>query len=108
MEIEVDEITLDMDILVPCGLMINELLSNALKYAFPEGREGTIRVQMRREGTTLVLTVSDNGVGLPADVDVTAPRTLGLRIVNTLVSQLHGALVVGSGPGASFTLTFPA
>jgi two-component sensor histidine kinase len=107
MVIDVDEITLDMDALVPCGLMINELLSNALKYGFPGEREGTIKVQMRREGTSLVLTVSDNGVGLPADVDIAAPRTLGLRIVNTLVSQLHGALVVGSGPGASFTLTFP-
>lgn len=51
--------------------------------------------------------MSDDGVGLPAEVDVSAPRTLGLRIVNTLVSQLHGALTVGQGPGASFTLHFP-
>jgi two-component sensor histidine kinase len=55
----------------------------------------------------LVLTVSDNGIGLPASVDVGAPSSLGLRIVNTLVSQLHGTLVVGPGPGASFTITFP-
>ncbi|MGO9307784.1 MAG: histidine kinase dimerization/phosphoacceptor domain -containing protein [Spirochaetia bacterium] len=115
MEIDVEEITLDMDILVPCGLIINELLSNALKYAFPEGRTGTIRAAMRQDAAetsaegsrTLVLTVSDDGVGLPADVDVSAPRTLGLRIVNTLVSQLHGTLVTGNGPGASFTLRFP-
>ena len=116
MEIDVEEITLDMDVLVPCGLIINELLSNALKYAFPEGRRGTIRVAhapgCRRDapggGQMLVLTVSDNGVGLPVDVDVSAPRSLGLRIVNTLVSQLHGTLAVGTGPGASFTVTFPA
>src|SRR5271157_4311742 len=113
--IDVDEITLDMDILVPCGLIINELLSNALKYAFPEGRSGTINVRLRRDAREanakgprrLVLTVSDDGVGLPVDVDVSAPRTLGLRIVNTLVSQLHGLLVVGQGPGASFTVHFP-
>ncbi|MGA2639379.1 MAG: CHASE4 domain-containing protein [Spirochaetia bacterium] len=115
MDIDVDEITLDMDVLVPCGLIINELLSNALKYAFPEGRTGTISVTMRKdaaekraEGTQmLVLTVSDNGVGLPADVDIGAPVTLGLRILNTLVSQLHGTLAVDRGPGATFTLTFP-
>jgi len=115
MEIDVEEITLDMDVLVPCGLIINELLSNALKYAYPEGRTGTIRVKMRRDvseahpetAQMLVLSVSDDGVGLPADVDVSAPRSLGLRIVNTLVSQLHGTLAVGPGPGTSFTLTFP-
>jgi two-component sensor histidine kinase len=108
MEIDMEEITLDMDVLVPCGLIINELLSNALKYAFPEDRTGTINVTMRADGTrSLVLSVSDNGIGLPADVDVSAPRSLGLRIVNTLVSQLHGTLAVGAGPGASFTLTFP-
>jgi two-component sensor histidine kinase len=58
-------------------------------------------------GRMLVLRISDNGVGLPAGVDTGAPSSLGLRIVNTLVSQLHGVLVVGTGPGASFTLTFP-
>ena len=107
LEIAVEEITLDMDVLVPCGLVINELLSNALKYAFPEGRTGTIRIKMQKDQRTLTLMVSDDGVGLPAAVDVTAPVSLGLRIVNSLVSQLHGTMAVGSGPGASFTLTFP-
>ena len=107
LEIAVEEITLDMDVLVPCGLIINELLSNALKYAFPEGRTGTIRIRMQKDQRTLTLTVSDDGVGLPAGVDVAAPVSLGLRIVNSLVSQLHGTMAVGPGPGASFTLTFP-
>jgi len=122
--IDVEEITLDMDVLVPCGLIINELMTNALKYAFPEGRVGTISVKMRRDAAemrrdaaemrrqteaaaVLVLTVSDDGVGLPAEVDVRAPLSLGLRIVNSLVSQLHGTVTAGSGPGASFTITFP-
>ena len=107
----VEEITLDMDILVPCGLIINELMTNALKYAFPEGRAGTISISMRRQRAEtenmLVLTVSDNGVGLPAELDTGAPRSLGLRIVNSLVAQLHGTLTVASGPGASLTITFP-
>jgi two-component sensor histidine kinase/sensor domain CHASE-containing protein len=107
MDIDVEEITLDMDVLVPCGLIINELLSNALKYAFPAGRVGTIRVRLRREAGGLVLTVSDNGVGLPQTVDLSSPVTLGLRIVNSLVAQLHGTLSVDGGPGASFSVTFP-
>jgi two-component sensor histidine kinase/sensor domain CHASE-containing protein len=108
MDIDVPEITLDMDVLVPCGLIINELLSNALKYAFPGGRAGRILVQMRREPAgVLVLTVRDDGIGLPEPVDVASPRTLGLRIVNSLVTQLHGSLAAGRGPGASFTVTFP-
>ena len=107
MEIAVEEITLDMDVLVPCGLIINELLSNALKYAFPDGRTGTIRITMKKDPRILTLAVSDDGVGLPAGLDVTAPVSLGLRIVNSLVSQLHGTMAVGPGPGASFTLTFP-
>jgi two-component sensor histidine kinase/sensor domain CHASE-containing protein len=109
--INVQEITLDMDVLVPCGLIINELMTNALKYAFPGGRAGTITIAMRREpaegGATLVLTVSDDGVGLPATVDMGAPHSLGLRIVNSLVGQLRATLAVGPGPGTSFTITFP-
>jgi len=107
MEIDVEEITLDMDVLVPCGLIINELLSNALKYAFPGGREGTIRVKMRQETGSLELTVSDDGIGLPRTVDMAEPQTLGLRIVNSLVAQLHGTLAVEREPGASFKVTFP-
>jgi two-component sensor histidine kinase/sensor domain CHASE-containing protein len=108
MAIDVDEITLDMDALVPCGLIINELLSNALKYAFPEGRKGTITVGMHRQDKGLLaLTVKDDGVGLPADVNPGSPQSLGLRIVNSLVSQLHGTMAADPGPGASFTITFP-
>jgi len=108
MDIDVTEITLDMDVLVPCGLIINELLSNSLKYAFPGGRAGTIRVRMHREpAASLVLTIGDDGIGLPETVDMASPHTLGLRIVNSLVAQLHGSLTVQRAPGASFTVTFP-
>jgi two-component sensor histidine kinase len=62
---------------------------------------------MKKDQKILTLAVSDDGVGLPAGLDVTAPVSLGLRIVNSLVSQLHGTMAVGPGPGASFTLTFP-
>jgi two-component sensor histidine kinase len=108
MDIDVEEITLDMDVLVPCGLIINELLSNALKYAFPDGRRGTISIRMRRQETgNLLLSIADDGIGFPAGIDYRRPGSLGLRIVNILVDQLRGSLSLASGPGSVFTINFP-
>ena len=106
--LDVANIVLDMDSSVPCGLIINELLSNALKHAFTEEQAGTISVRMREEPTgTVELTISDDGRGLPPEFDIKTPRTLGLRIVGSLVAQLKGTFSAGPGPGASFTVTFP-
>jgi two-component sensor histidine kinase/sensor domain CHASE-containing protein len=107
-EIDVEEMSLDMDVSVPCGLIITELLSNSLKYAFPDDRSGTVTVRMRRAAESmLVLSVSDNGVGFPAGMDIHAPATLGLRIVNSLVTQLQGSLKLEEGGGATVVVTFP-
>ncbi len=106
---DVEEMTLSMDVSVPCGLIINELLSNSLKYAFPGGRKGTISVSLHRvEGGRVTLTISDDGIGFPREIDIRNPSTLGLRIVNILVEQLRGALSVNAGPGTSFTISFPS
>ena len=100
--------SLDMDISVPCGLIINELLSNALKHAFPQGRSGRVRLGLHRAGAdTLVLSVSDNGVGFPPGIDVREPRTLGLRIVNILAAQIRATLELVPGEGTTITLSFP-
>jgi two-component sensor histidine kinase/sensor domain CHASE-containing protein len=108
MNLDVQDIVLDMDASVPCGLIINELLSNALKHAFTEGRTGTISVRLREEPKgTVELTISDDGLGLPPGFDIVTPRTLGLRIVVSLVAQLRGTIATGAGPGASFMVTFP-
>ncbi len=107
-EVDVADVSLDMDVSVPCGLIINELLSNALKHAFPGGRKGRVRLGLRRgEGNTLVLTVSDDGIGFPPDIDVRAPRTLGLRIVNILATQIGASLDLRTAEGTTFTLAFP-
>ena len=108
MALDVQDIVLDMDASVPCGLIINELLSNALKHAYAEEQSGTIRVRMREEPKGMVeLTVSDDGKGLPPGFDIGSTHTLGLRIVGSLVAQLKGTISAGPGPGASFTVTFP-
>lgn len=104
----VDDLRLTMDTAIPCGLIINELVSNSLKYAFPDGRCGTIGIQMREEGEHIRVEVSDDGVGLPEGVDFASTRSLGLRLVRTLAGQLDAALERGNGPGTRTTLRFHA
>lgn len=105
---DLQKLFLNMDTAVPCGLIINELLSNSLKYAFPEGREGEIHLELRENpDRTARLTVGDNGVGLDPGFDWANARSLGLRLVRTLAQQLDGTLEVGQGPGTGFQLIFP-
>ncbi len=107
-KLDVQDIALDMDSSVPCGLIINELLSNALNHAFTDGRTGTISVRLREQPQgTVELTVSDDGQGLPRGFDIRSTPSLGLRIVGSLVAQLKGTISTGPGPGAAFTVTFP-
>lgn len=110
--LDVEETALDLDVAVPCGMVINELLTNALKHAFPGERPGSVHVSLRRRpGGLLALSVVDDGVGLPPDVRPEDPITLGLRIVNILAAQIRGTLEVERGPrdgrGTAFTLVFP-
>jgi two-component sensor histidine kinase/sensor domain CHASE-containing protein len=106
--VDAEAISLDMDLAVPCGLIIHELVSNALKYAFPDGKKGLVTVRMREEeGERLVLEVGDDGVGIPTVLDIGTPVTLGLRIVQVLSSQLRGVLSLDRRSGSLFTLAFP-
>ncbi len=106
---DLDALYLHMDAAVPCGLIINELLSNALKYAFPDGREGEVRIELREhlEGMAR-LVVADNGVGLHSDVDWVTARSLGLRLVRTLAEQLGAKIELQSKSGTEVCLTFEA
>jgi two-component sensor histidine kinase len=88
-------------------LIVSELLSNALKYAFPDGRRGRIRVAFAPLGeSALELAVSDDGVGLPADLDPDRAATLGLYLVRVLTRQLRGTLEVSRAGGTTFVLRF--
>jgi PAS domain S-box-containing protein len=107
LEMDVDEVMLDLDTAIPCGLIINELVSNALKHAFSAGRAGKVCVSLHSHGDQLALTVSDDGVGLPDDLDYRSARSMGLQLVNTLVEQLEGTLGVESAErGTVFSVTF--
>lgn len=104
LNIEVTEIPVDIYRAIPIGLIINELLSNSMKYAFPDGRKGEIRVTGKREGGTISLTVEDNGVGIPGSVDWRNTESLGLRLVTGLTDQLRGTVSLDRASGTKFTL----
>ena len=108
LELGIEAIRLGMHRAVPCGLILSELVSNALKYAFPGGREGVIRIALRRvDGTRVELSVADNGVGLPADLDWHTTPSLGLQVVQTLARQLRAELSVKTGPnGTAYSIAW--
>ncbi|HEY9644157.1 MAG TPA: PAS domain S-box protein [Coleofasciculaceae cyanobacterium] len=105
---EIDPVSLDVDTAIPCGLIINELVSNALKYAFPPDRKGEICVELRAEDQRQVrLIVKDNGIGIPQDFDFAKAESLGLKLVRDFVAQLEGNLRVERNHGTEFRITFP-
>jgi two-component sensor histidine kinase len=109
LKVNVDTISFSIDLAIPLGLLINELVSNCLKHAFPDERKGEIRVDLHPDGRgQYVLTVSDNGVGFPGDVDFRNTETLGLQLVNTLTGQLDGAVEILRNGGTEFRITFHA
>jgi two-component sensor histidine kinase len=105
LDLEPTEMTLDRSI--PCGLILNELITNALKYAYPNGK-GEIVVSLASHSGDVMLTVSDSGAGLPVDFDWRKSKSLGMTILQALTKQLHGKLEVGPPPGAVFTLRIPS
>ena len=92
---------------VPLGLIVNELVSNALKHAFPGDRGGRVDVRLTRRGDVLLLEVFDDGVGLPPDFAARVEHTLGFTIVTTQIEQLGGELAYGRGSGTRFRVAFP-
>jgi two-component system, sensor histidine kinase PdtaS len=108
LELAIDDVTLGVDTAIPCGLLLNELITNALKHGFKDRRRGKIRVELtRQDERRLRLAVTDNGVGLPDGFDLATSQSMGLRLIVTLAKQLGAQLEVGSGEGASFSVTFP-
>jgi two-component sensor histidine kinase len=104
---DVEEVAFGIDTAIPCGLIINELISNSLKYAFQKDRDGELEVSLRRnDKAEFELTVSDNGVGMPEDVDFRNTDSLGLNLVNALVMQLQGKVELYREKGTEFRITF--
>ncbi len=102
----------DMDTAIPLGIIVNELVSNSLKHAFQGRDEGETLIKLYKEkskgskSTNFVLTVSDNGVGIPEDLDIEDLDSLGIQLINTLVEQLDGELELKRNNGTEFSIRF--
>jgi two-component sensor histidine kinase len=109
-QIQVDDIVLDIDTAIPCGLILTELVSNSLHHAFaPEGGgEASLRIELLTgEDGWLTLVVADSGLGLPADLDWRHSESLGLQLVSLLVDQLQGTIELDRSAGTAFNISFP-
>jgi two-component sensor histidine kinase len=103
---DIGELGLSIDTAIPCGLIINELVSNAFKHGFPDGHSGTIDVRLCADDGAVALTVQDDGVGLPAELDWRQTETLGLRLVVMLVEQIEGSIELDQSEGTTWKITF--
>jgi PAS domain S-box-containing protein len=110
LHLSLEPVNLTIDQALPCGLLVNELVSNAFKHGFPDGRKGEVRIelQLMDEGPNIRLRVSDTGMGLPPDFEEKRTTSLGLQLVSDLVKQLKAQLEISGGPskGAVFEVTF--
>lgn len=107
LELAIEDVALAVDKAIPCGLLLNELITNAMRHAFPDGRRGKLRVELTTLANRSVrLAVQDDGIGLPESFDIRTSTSLGLHLVHTLAKQLNGELMVRREHGASFELTF--
>ena len=105
--LDIDDLSLSLDCAVPCGLILNELMSNCLKHAFPVGHSGTVYIGLHAEGEEeLCLVVRDDGVGVPADVDLGRTSSLGWRLIRALVEQLGGVVQCQTAGGTSVEIRF--
>jgi two-component sensor histidine kinase len=107
LEVGDDRITLDVDRAIHVGLMVNELVTNAFKHAFPPGGSGEVAVRLHRLDDTVEVQVRDTGKGLPEKLDIEHARTLGLRIVHILAQRLRASVQIENDNGATFTIRFP-
>jgi len=106
-EIHSEGISFEINTAIPCGLIINELVSNSLKHAFPDRRRGNISISLNSVGEgRYLLTVKDDGIGLPDGLDYQKSPTLGLKLVNALTGQLDGTIDLDRGMGTTFRITF--
>lgn len=108
LQLDLASVKVSLDQAMPCGLLVNELISNCLKHAFPAGRSGMVRVELMAAESHLILRVADDGVGMPADLEARREDSLGLQLAADLAGQIGGRLEIGTGPGSDISLSFVA
>lgn len=103
---DIDPVEMNIDKSISRGLIINELLSNSFKYAFPNGKKGTISLGIKKQEHQLEVQIKDDGIGLPDDFEIEKLDSLGMQLVHNLARQLEASLAISCQPGATFTLSF--
>lgn len=107
LDIQADKEYLQIDKIVPVGLILNELITNSFKYAFPENEEGIISIKFVIKGSEYILEVKDDGIGMPDNFDIDSSSSLGLKVVNMLVQQLEGTIEYNISSGTGYIISFP-
>ena len=107
LSIDAVPVHLDIDHAIPCGLIVNEIVANSLAHAFPDDRRGHIWIELAGEGQRLALTIRDDGVGMPPDIDIATAQSFGLQIARTLSEQLDGEITLVRDGGTTIRVTFP-
>jgi len=103
---ETEKVLLHLDQAIPCGLMVNEIISNSLKHAFPKSSSGIIAISLSRKGKRVRLRLADDGIGIPEKILKGETNTLGIQLIETLVEQIRGELNINIEMGSSFELEF--
>ncbi len=104
---DIERVILDVDMATIIGQITSEMVSNALKHAFPNDRSGTVTISLKRlDGEDVELSVADDGIGLPEGLNIAESKSLGLQLIDTMATMIKGELLIGKPPGASFQLIF--
>jgi len=101
------DVYVSIDQAVPCSLIINEMITNSIKYAFPQGRKGEITISFTLEDHHYILDYRDNGVGVPPGANLERAGSLGMQLINGLTRQLDGTLAIDTSAGVHYTIIFP-
>jgi len=104
--VNIENVKMELETAIPLGLLINEIVANSVNHAFPNDRKGEIIVELKRDGDAFILKMSDDGIGIPRNIDFKKAETLGFQLINSLVNQLDGQIEMQPNKGTSFTVKF--
>ena len=107
LKLDIDKISINLDKMLTCSFIISELITNSLKHAFNETKKGIISIELHKMNNHFTLIISDNGKGIPPNINYKKTKTLGLQLVNMFVHQLKGTIELNTKKETTFTITFP-
>ena len=104
--VNIENVKMELETAIPLGLLINEIVANSVNHAFPNDRKGEIIVELKRDGDAFILKMSDDGIGVPKNIDFEKAETLGFQLINSLINQLDGQIKMQRIKGTTFIVKF--